>query len=167
MWPCPVRSSASTMSPGPTRATVPSPTSISAMPDSVIEYWRRGAQCQLSTYPTGNRRNATPDAGCIAGPSPCEPSMSVNGFIASGSSTRCDLPSGPLYTRTRRAIGALPAVVDLVARVLQPQRRVVGAALRLLRETGVDHAADEHRVVAFFHRRFERALDVGRRAPED
>jgi hypothetical protein len=28
---------------------LPSPTSISAVPDSEIEYWRRGAQCQSRT----------------------------------------------------------------------------------------------------------------------
>ena len=49
IWPCPVRSSASTTSPGSIRAIVPSPTSISALPDSVMEYCRRGAQCQCST----------------------------------------------------------------------------------------------------------------------
>jgi hypothetical protein len=32
------------MSPGPTRATVPSPTSISVVPESEIAYCRRGAQ---------------------------------------------------------------------------------------------------------------------------
>jgi hypothetical protein len=40
----PGESSARTMSPGPTCATVPSPTSISAVPESEIEYCRRGAQ---------------------------------------------------------------------------------------------------------------------------
>jgi hypothetical protein len=30
-------------------ASVPSPTSISARPESEIEYWRRGAQCQSRT----------------------------------------------------------------------------------------------------------------------
>ena len=39
----------STTSPGPILATVPSPTSISAVPDREIEYCRRGAQCQSST----------------------------------------------------------------------------------------------------------------------
>src|SRR5215831_9399538 len=39
--PWPVRSSASTMSPGPTRALVPSPTSISTWPDSEIVHGRR------------------------------------------------------------------------------------------------------------------------------
>src|SRR5262249_8897975 len=40
-----------------------------------------------------------PLADCIGVPSPCAPSMSENGFIASGTSAMCDLPSEPLYTR--------------------------------------------------------------------
>src|SRR5258708_1335066 len=81
------------------RATVPSPTSLSAPPASEIEYWRPGAQCQSSTYPGGAARKAMPLAGCIAVPSPWAPSTSRNGFIASGSSAMCDWPSVPLYTR--------------------------------------------------------------------
>ena len=41
--PCPVRSSARSTSPGPTRRTLPSPHSISAAPRSVITNCRRGA----------------------------------------------------------------------------------------------------------------------------
>src|SRR6267378_5382731 len=40
-----------------------------------------------------------PVAACIGVPSPWAPSTSLNGFIASGSSARCDWPSAPLYTR--------------------------------------------------------------------
>jgi len=39
-----------------------------------------------------------PLADCIGVPSPWAPSMSLNGFIASGTSAMCDLPSEPLYT---------------------------------------------------------------------
>src|SRR5439155_9870076 len=39
-----------------------------------------------------------PLADCIGVPSPCAPSTSEKGFIASGTSAMCDLPSGPLYT---------------------------------------------------------------------
>src|SRR5947199_363923 len=37
-----------------------------------------------------------PLAGCMGVPSPWAPSTSENGFIASGTSARCDLPSEPL-----------------------------------------------------------------------
>src|SRR2546422_696737 len=40
-----------------------------------------------------------PVAACIGVPSPWAPSTSLNGFIASGTSARCDWPSAPLYTR--------------------------------------------------------------------
>src|SRR5439155_22768706 len=40
-----------------------------------------------------------PLAACIVAPSPWAPSTSLNGFIASGTSARCDWPSAPLYTR--------------------------------------------------------------------
>src|SRR4029453_8548674 len=38
-------------------------------------------------------------AVCAGVPSPCAPSTSEKGFISSGISARCDLPSEPLYTR--------------------------------------------------------------------
>ncbi|PYO23975.1 MAG: hypothetical protein DMD85_08005 [Candidatus Rokuibacteriota bacterium] len=85
---------------------MPSPTSISAVPDSEIEYCRRGAQCQSSAYPGGATRNAMPAAACIGVPSPCAPSTSRNGFIVSGSSATCDSPSAPLYTRHIFAMGS-------------------------------------------------------------
>src|SRR5207249_4678885 len=44
--PCPVRSSAIFTSPGPRRWMVPSPKPISASPDRVMMYCRRGALCQ-------------------------------------------------------------------------------------------------------------------------
>src|SRR5687767_150158 len=40
-----------------------------------------------------------PVAGCVGAASPCAPSTSTNGFIASATSSMCDLPSLPLYTR--------------------------------------------------------------------
>src|SRR5207247_7488444 len=43
MWPLPVRSSASSMCPGPRAIFLPPATSISPRPLSVITYWRRGA----------------------------------------------------------------------------------------------------------------------------
>ena len=46
---------------------MPSPTWISAVPESEIEYCRLGAQCQPSTYPGGETRKVIPVADCVAG----------------------------------------------------------------------------------------------------
>src|SRR6266545_1419642 len=64
-----------------------------------------------------------PVAGCVGLASPCAPSTSTKGFIASGSSAMCDVPSLPLYTRQTfgmaralshgRELGASPRNVAL------------------------------------------------------
>src|SRR2546422_2786373 len=72
-----------------------------------------------------------PVAACIGVPSPWAPSTSVNGFIASGTSARCDWPSAPLYTRhIFGMLAVLSADLDavLLQRVvaqLEPQPRRV------------------------------------------
>src|SRR5262249_38364531 len=61
-------------------------------------------------------------AVCAGVPSPCAPSISEKGFMWSGTSARCDLPSGPLYTRhifgmsarRRSGLGQLPDHLGLV-----------------------------------------------------
>src|SRR5947208_10614511 len=60
MWPFPVRSSASSMCPGPREIFLPPATSISPRPLSVITYWRRGAVCQSLTLPPGARSISAP-----------------------------------------------------------------------------------------------------------
>src|SRR4030095_8035963 len=45
-----------------------------------------------------------PVAAWVGAASPYAPSVSLNGFISSGSSATCDLPSGPLYTRQNLAM---------------------------------------------------------------
>src|SRR6266446_8289948 len=72
-----------------------------------------------------------PVAACIGVPSPWAPSTSLNGFIASGTSARCDWPSAPLYTRhIFGMLAVLSADLDavLLQRVvaqLEPQPRRV------------------------------------------
>src|SRR5262245_23670449 len=61
-------------------------------------------------------------AVCAGVPSPCAPSTSEKGFMSSGTSARCDLPSEPLYTRNilgmsarrRGGLGQLPDHPGLV-----------------------------------------------------
>src|SRR5437867_2562161 len=86
-----------------------------------------------------------PAAGCIGVPSPWAPSTSLNGFIASGSSARCDWPSAPLYTR--HIFGMLVVLsADLDAVLLQ---RVVAqlepAGPRRVDDQVVDQALGQHR----------------------
>src|SRR6266508_5154324 len=73
----------------------------------------------------------------------------------------------PLGSDAAGARRSSAAVEDLVAELLQPERGVVRAALGRLREPDVDHAADEHRVIALLHSLLQRALDVCRRVGED
>src|SRR5215510_11726702 len=90
VWPCPVRSSAILTSPGPRRWIVPSPRPISASPDRVMMYCRRGAVCQSLNEPGGVERNTTPFALWSAVNSGCD---------ARSSSSMCDSPSPPEYKR--------------------------------------------------------------------
>src|SRR6266581_319174 len=88
--PCPVRSSAIFTSPGPRRWMVPSPRPISASPDRVMMYCRRGALCQSLKWPGAVERNTTPLAPWSAVNSGCD---------AKSSSSMCDSPSSPEYKR--------------------------------------------------------------------
>src|SRR5215510_14249388 len=90
VWPCPVRSSAIFTSPGPRWWIVPSPKPISASPDKVMMYCRRGAVCQSLKEPGGVERNTTPFAPWSAVNSGCD---------ARSSSSMCDSPSSPEYKR--------------------------------------------------------------------
>src|SRR5262249_60080025 len=58
------------------------------------------------------------------------------------------------------------AVEGLLAEVLHPERGIVRAAADLLRQSGVDHLADEDRMVAALHRVHQLALDERRRRSE-
>ena len=78
-------------------ATVPSPTSISACPDSVMEYCPRGAQCQGKHVAGGRDAEGDARGRNKAGlPTPWAPSVSVKGRISGGASTIFDCPSVPL-----------------------------------------------------------------------
>src|SRR5882724_4280282 len=85
MWPCPVVSSASMMSPGPKRRLVPSPHSTSARPASVITNWRRGATWKSSAPPAGVSRKITPSEGTRSDRVPY-----VLGLSGMSRSSKCD-----------------------------------------------------------------------------
>src|SRR5437667_4021179 len=86
-----------------------------------------------------------PVAACIGVPSPWAPSTSLNGFIASGTSARCDWPSAPLYTR--HIFGMLAVLsADLDAVLLQ---RVVAQLEPQPRRVRQRHeAVDDRRTLA-------------------
>src|SRR5437899_10885860 len=93
-----------------------------------------------------------PVAACIGVPSPWAPSTSLNGFIASGTSARCDWPSAPLYTR--HIFGMLAVLsADLDAVLLQ---RVVAQLEPQPRGVRQRHeAVDDRRTLA-------KQLEIGR-----
>src|SRR5512145_3024565 len=73
-----------------------------------------------------------PVADCIGVPSPCAPSTSEKGFIASGTSAMWDFPSEPLYTRHTFGIG---------------RSFRVPATRSARRGGGLGHPLDDHRLV--------------------
>jgi hypothetical protein len=102
VWPCPVWSSAIFISPGPRRWIVPSRRPMSAAPDRVMTYCRRGAVCQSRNVPGGVERNTTPVA----------PWRVVHsGWDARSSSSMCDSPSSPVYKRTMPIEKPSPGIV--------------------------------------------------------
>ena len=96
VWPLPVRSSASKIEPGPQRTTVPSLEAISASPANMMEYWRRGAQCQSRKYPGAFLRKVTPAAFSMGVPSPQAPSVSRKASNGRSDSSMWDRPSSPV-----------------------------------------------------------------------
>src|SRR5512139_758851 len=81
------------------------------------------------------------------------------------------MPTNTAPATTSIAIATPPprstAVEGLLAEVFEPQRRVVGPAADLGGDAGVDHLADEDRVVAHLDRARQPALDEGRHRGQD